>query len=112
MLCHGIVHLSVSEYSSPVVIVTKKDGGMRLCVDYRNLNKQTRIDQYPLPRINDALDSLNGAQYFTTLELASGYWQLCVNEENIAKTAFACHLGLLEFICMPFGLCDVLATMQ
>ena len=73
MLCHGIVRPSVSEYSSPVVIVMKKDGGMRFCVDYRKLNEKTRIDQYPLPQIDDALDSLTGAQYLTTLDLASGY---------------------------------------
>ena len=80
MLWHGIVRPSVSEYSSPVVIVMKKDGGRRFCVDYRKLNKQTRIDQYPLPRIDDALDSFTGAHYLTTLDLASGYWQLRVNE--------------------------------
>ena len=76
MLKHGIVRPSKSPYSSPVVIITKKDGGMRFCIDYRRLNDQTKIDQYPLPRIDDALDSLPETRYFSTLDLASGYWQL------------------------------------
>ena len=112
MLRHVIVRPSVSEYSSFVVIETKKDGGMRFCVHYRKLNEQTCIDKYPLPRIDDALDSLTRAQYFTTLDLASGYWQLRVNEEDISKTAFACHRGLFEFVRMPFGLCNAPAMIQ
>ena len=112
MLKHGIVRPSKSPYSSPVVIVTKKDGGMRFCIDYRRLNDQTKIDQYPLPRIDDALDSLSGAWYFSTLDLASGYWQLQVADEDIEKTAFSCHRGLFEFVRMPFGLCNAPAIMQ
>ena len=85
---------------------------MRFCIDYRRLNEQTKIDQYPLPRIDDALDSLSGARYFSTLDLASGYWQLRVAEEDIEKTAFSCHRELFEFVRMPFGSCNTPATMQ
>ena len=91
---NGIVHPSKSPYASPIVIVTKKDGSMRFCVDYCQLNKQTKVGQYPLPCIDDALDSLTGARYFCTLDLASGYWQLKVADEDIQKTAFSCHRGL------------------
>ena len=82
MLKHGIVRPSKSPYSNPVVIDTKKDGGMQFCIDNQRLNEQTKIDQYPLPRIDDALDSLSGARYFSTLDLASGYWQLHVAEDR------------------------------
>ena len=84
MLWHG----NKSSYSSPVVIVMKKHGGMQFCIDYWHLNGQAKIDQYPLPRIDDALDSLSGARYFSMLDLASGYWQLHVTMEEIEKTAF------------------------
>ena len=112
MLRHGIVQPSKSSYSSPVVIVTNKDGSMRFCIDYRRLNKQTKIDRYPLPRIDDALDSLSGARYFSTLDLASGYWQLRVAEEDIEKIAFSCHSGLFDILRMPYGLCNAPAIMQ
>ena len=85
---------------------------MRFCINYRQLNDRTKIDQYPLPRIDDVLDSLSGARYFSTLDLASDYWQLCVAEEDNEKTAFSCHCGLFKYVIMPFRLCNAPATMQ
>ena len=89
---------------SLVVIVTKKDGGMRCCFKYKRLNEQMKIDQYPLPRIDFSVELLPGAKYLLMLDLVSGYWQLRVAKEDIAKTAFSCHCDLFEFVRMPFGL--------
>ncbi|UYV66132.1 K02A2.6-like, partial [Cordylochernes scorpioides] len=93
----GIVKPSDSPWSSPVVLVKKKDGTWRFCVDYRRLNKITRKDVYPLPRIDDTLDSLKGASVFSTMDLKSGYWQIEVDEADREKTAFVTPDGLFEF---------------
>ena len=85
-------------------MVTKKDGSIRFCVDYRKLNGVTLRDSYPLPRINDCLDSLCGAKWFSTLDLASGYWQMGVHPDDREKTAFTCQSGLFQFKVLPFGL--------
>ncbi|GES89100.1 putative integrase core domain protein [Rhizophagus clarus] len=95
-----------------IVIVKKKNDQLRFCVNYKPLNDITKKDNYPLPRINEILDSLNGAQWFTTLDLASGYWQIKVKAEDQEKTAFITKFGTYEFKVMPFGLCNAPATFQ
>ena len=100
----GIIHPSSSPWESPVVLVKKKDGTLRFCVDYRHLNSVTKSDTFPLPRIDNLFDQLGKAQYFSTLDLASGYWQVQVHPLSCEKTAFVTHQGLHEFAVMPFGL--------
>lgn len=107
-----IIRESSSPYSSPIVLVQKKDGGIRMCVDYRQLNARTRKDAYPLPRIEESLDALTGAKWFSTLDLASGYSQVQMAEKDKAKTAFCTPFGLFEFNRMPFGLCNAPSTFQ
>jgi len=103
MLKAGIIEPSQSPWSSPIVIVDKKDGEKRFCVDLRALNKVAVKNSYPLPRIEDILASLDGSQYFTCLDLKSGYWQIGMCPLSKEKTAFTCFLGLHHFLVMPFG---------
>ena len=112
LLQRGIVRVSSSPYSSPIVVVRKKCGDIRLCVDYRQLNAKTRKDAYPLPRIEESLDALTGAKWFSTLNLASGYNQVPMSERDKEKTAFCTPFGLFEFNRMPFGLCNAPGTFQ
>ena len=112
MLAGGQIEPSDSPWSAPVVLVTKKDGGTRFCVDYRRLNLATVKDAYPLPRIDDTLDMLAGKRWFSTLYLASGYWQVSLSPEAHCKTAFATHSGLFQFKVMPFGLCNAPVTFE
>jgi hypothetical protein len=113
MLKHDIIRPSTkSEWASPVILVPKKNGKLRFCVDYRQLNKVTKKDNYPLPRINEILDSLGNAQWFSSLDLASGYWQVEMREEDKPKTAFISRNGTYEFNVMPFGLCNAPGTFQ
>eukprot|EP00731_Ephydatia_muelleri_P027663 Em0019g536a len=97
MLDNGVIEPSDSSWSSPVVLAKKKDGSLRFCVDYRKVNAVTRKDAYPLPRVDDTLDTLGGSKFFTTLDLASGYWQVEVATEDRPKTAFVTPEGLFQF---------------
>ena len=111
MLKDGVVRPSASPWASPVVMVKKKDGSMRFCVDFRKVNDATIKDTHPLPRTDDTLESLYGAQYFSTLDLKSGYWQVPIRESDKEKTAFRTSSGqLYEFNQLPFGLCNGPAT--
>ena len=112
MLNTGVIRESSSPWAAPVVLVQKKEGSLRFCVDYRKLNSVTHKDAYPLPRIEEALTNLKKAQWYSTLDLAAGYWQVEVDEQDKEKTAFATPMGLYEFQRMPFGLCNGPATFQ
>ena len=108
----GVIEPSVSEWASPVVLVQKKDGTMRFCVDYRKLNSVSRTDAYPMPRVDDLIDRLGTAKYITTLDLTRGYWQVPMAKGACTRTAFTTPFGLYQFRVMPFGLQGAPATFQ
>lgn len=112
MLNNGVIKESRSPWSSRVVLVKKKDGKLRFCVDYRGLNKVTKKNVYPLPRIDDALAALQTGKFFSTLDLFAGYWLIPMDEDSKQYTAFVCERGLFQFEVMPFGLCNAGATFQ
>ncbi|UYV65696.1 hypothetical protein LAZ67_3005170, partial [Cordylochernes scorpioides] len=112
MLRDGIIRPSSSPWSFPVILVKKRDGKYRFCVDYRKLNDVTVKDVYPIPRIDEVLDTLQGSKYFSAIDLKSGYWQVEVEEKDKEKTAFTTAHGLYEFNVMPFGLCNAPATFE
>jgi hypothetical protein len=113
LLNQNIIRKSSSPYAAPVVIVRKHDQSIRLCVDYRQLNKKTIRDAYPLPRIEEALDTLHGTKYCTSLDLSQGYYQVVTDERDIHKTAFRVGTGgLYEYLRIPMGLSNSAATFQ
>ena len=112
MLNAGVIEPTNTEWASPVVLVPKKDGSQRFCVDYRRLNAKTLADSYPLPRMDGCIDSLGDAGVFTTLDCNSGYWQIPVAPEDREKTTFTTHMGTFRHLQMPFGLHGALATFQ
>ena len=100
----GLIRPSVSPWGAPVIFIRKKDGSWRLCIDYRQLNKATIKNQYPLPRIDDLFDQMKGAMVFSKIDLQSGYHQLRIKEDDVPKTAFKMRFGHYEFTVLPFGL--------
>lgn len=112
MLDAGIIKPSDSPWASPVLLVPKRDGTQRFCIDYRRLNRVIVKNSYPLPNIEDILSSLGGAKYYSVLDLKSGYWQLKVADKDQPKTAFICSSGLYEMCRLPFGLCTAPSAFQ
>lgn len=112
MLKDGVIRPSCSNYSLQPVLVMKKTGDWRFCIDFRPLNRITIADKYPLPRISDLIHSIKGSRYFVALDLRAGYWQIPMDEDSIKYTAFRCPSGFFEFVVMPFGLTNAPATFQ
>ena len=112
MLEQGIIEPTDGSWSSPIVLVKKQDGSFRFCVDYRRVNDITKKDVHPIPRIDDTIDTLAGARWFSTIDLASGYWQVEMDEADKEKTTFVTPFGLHQFRVMPFGLTNAPSTFQ
>ncbi|KAK3102361.1 hypothetical protein FSP39_010822 [Pinctada imbricata] len=112
MIDRGIVEPSRSPWASNIVLVTKKDGRVRFCVDYRKLNDVTLKDAYPIPRVDDCLEALSGAKWFSSMDLNTGFWQIGMADEDKEKTAFLTSMGLYQFTVMPFGLVNAPSTFE
>ncbi|KAH9081378.1 hypothetical protein LEN26_021318 [Aphanomyces euteiches] len=108
----GLIRPSTSPWASPVLMIRKPDGSIRFCIDYRKLNDITIKDRYPMPRVDDLLDVLGKSKYFSTMDVASGYWNVRMEEESIPKTAFVCKFGLFEWLVMPYGLCNAVPQFE
>ena len=106
----GVIRESSSPYNSPIVMVTKKDGTPRFCIDFRKLNKDTKICKYPLTNPQSCFDKLHNAYFFTSLDLKAAYWSIPMAEEDKEKTAFTIRSAKYEFNVMPFGLTNAVAT--
>ena len=112
MLEAEVIVPTTSEWASPVILVPKPDKSLRFCVDYRKLNSVTKRDSYPMPRMDECIDSLGSANIFSTLDCNSGYWQLPIAERDQEKTTFTCHVGSYKFLPLPFRLRNAPATFQ
>ena len=112
MLEAGVIEPVQSPWAAPVVLVQKKDGSVRFCVDYRRLNAVTIFNAYPLPRIDETFEALAGSKFFCTLDLLSGYWQVGLTERAQQRSAFITREGLFKWNVMPFGLCNAPSTFE
>src|SRR5208282_746671 len=112
MVSKGLVRESSSSWGSPVLFVKKPDQTWRMCIDYRAVNRKTKKNTYPLPRIQDCIDQLGRAKFLSTIDVTSGYWQIRIKESDIEKTAFNTRNGKYGFLVMPFGLTNAPATFQ
>ena len=112
MKAKGVIRESVSPWASPICLVSKKDGGVRLCVDYRKVNSLVKPDGFPLPRVQDCLDAVAESKWFSTFDLTSGYYQIPLKSGDVPKSAFVCKYGHYEMTRMPFGLNNAAGTFQ
>ncbi len=110
MLDAGVIEESTSDWSAAPVLIRKKDGSLRYCLDYRKLNSKTVKDVFSLPLVEECLDMLSGSEFSSTIDMAAGYWQITVHPKDRHKSAFVTKYGLFQHVRMPFGLCNAPAT--